>query len=116
MRKLIIAFSLAIAVGLGIHAYKAWAANDLNSDVLKVDTGAPIVVTAATTTISAIVWTGKGTAGDDLEVLDKAGGDTLFQAVAPTANYTIILQLDNLLHAGGVYVNVLDSGTVYFYR
>lgn len=68
------------------------------------------------TEITHIVWTGSGSAGDQVTLNDKTG-NRIWQGTAPgTANYIGITFGENTFVArGGLEVETLDSGVLYVY-
>lgn len=89
-------------------------ANNLVTNPIHLTTAGATSAITTRMQIKAIVWwDNAGTAGDDLEIHDEAGGNLIFAAVASTAKYTVTFR--HPIFAKGLYLTTLDSGEVLIY-
>jgi len=86
-------------------------ANNTSTNTWKLNTTG--VITTNPVFVKAIRWTGQTTAGHNLEILNKSGGETLFKAKCYDVNKDVHAVINNWWL--GVYLNTLDSGEVYLY-
>jgi hypothetical protein len=64
--------------------------------------------------IDSVLWTGAGTAGDDL-VLQDTAGDPIIALTASGTNYSETWVPSSPFYSDGVNVATIDSGEVFIY-
>ena len=94
-------------------------ANVTTFNPIKVDTVGSILTTPAT--IKAILWVSNDTtdkdiaADDDMETLDKSGGNLIRSKRAEAVTDSLQISFSNGLHVQGIYVSKLDGGILLIY-
>lgn len=92
------------------------AGNVLVTNPIFLDTAGATSLLEQRVQIRAIVWfDNAGTAGDDLAIHDKSGGNLIFAAAAPSDKYTVIFTPTTPIYVSGLYLTTLDSGEVLIY-